>query len=86
MSENSKKRKISRNAYQYRQKPTYTTTYLKTPFSISLSSQPSTQRNLSKNKMTFKRIIKHNVTKYNCSVKQFGVIYINNLIESKNCH
>ena len=86
MSENSKKRKISRNAYQYRQKPTYTTTYLKTPFSISLSSQPSTQRNLTKNKMTFKRIIKHNVTKYNCSVKQFGVIYINNLIESKNCH
>ena len=86
MSEMSKKRKISRNAYQYRQKPTYTTTYLKSPFSISLSSQPSTQRNLTKNKLNFSTIIKHNIAKYNCNLKQYGIIYINNLIESKNCH
>ena len=77
-----KKKKVSRNSHQIHQKVSYTTTYLQSPFSISLSSNDKKiyyQKNI-------QTIIQDNLSKQNCNKEKFGMIYINNLIESKNCH
>ena len=73
-----KKRKVSRNSHQIHQKvSSYTTTYLHSPFSISLSSN---------DKKTNHQKSIHTIIKDNSNKDKFGIMYINDLIESKNCH
>ena len=87
MSDALNKKKLSRNGHAIKQKSNYTTTYLKAPLSFSLSSQQSSKRNnIGQSKISFSNIITHNIIKHNVSKKKFGIMFINNLIDSKNSH
>ena len=84
---NIKTNKHSRNISMGKTKTLNSLSFLKFPFNTSYKLHIFKTTNFSNNnKLSYKRIINSNLQKHNINKKKFGIIKINDLIDSKYCN
>ena len=84
---NIKTHKHSRNISMGKTKTLNSLSFLKFPFNTSYKLHIFKTTNFSNNnKLSYKRIINSNLQKHNINKKKFGIIKINDLIDSKYCN
>ena len=81
-----KQHKHSRNILGHKNKTSNTFSFLKLPSNILTKNQNTKTLTVTHNKVLYSTIIKVNLQMYNTYKKEFEVIKINDLIESKNCN
>ena len=81
-----KQHKHSRNILGHKNKTSNTFSFLKLPSNILTKNQNTKTLTVTHNKVLYSTIIKLNLQMYNTYKKEFEVIKINDLIESKNCN
>ena len=83
---NQKPHKHSRNISGHRNKTSNSISFLKHPFNILTKNNNNKTINSTNKKISFSQIIKSNLQMYNITNEEIGIIKINDIIDTKNCH
>ncbi len=83
---NQKPHKHSRNISGHRNKTSNSISFLKHQFNIFTRNNNNKTINNTNKKISFSQIIKTNLQMYNITNEEIGIIKINDIIDTKNCH